>query len=117
MMEVMVGDGTMDETKLEELGSIKVEIYPIIIRESRTNYKHRIEEETVYHPGKIHPLKAHSAKYNLLRILSNFRYVKQPYSGRERMYYKTERVHPKNPMATFIFKYRCRSKSEDKDGY
>jgi len=39
--------------------------------------------------------------------MNNTRYERQAYSGKERMYYKTERVKPKQPLATFIFKYRC----------
>ena len=104
----MVVNGTEDEDKLEELGSIKIEIFPIKIKEAKAHYKHRIEEQTVYNSAKVHPLKAHSAKYVLLwKPLVNDRYVRQAHSGRNRVYYKTERVNPRHPMATFIFKYRC----------
>lgn len=60
----MVENGTGDEDLLEELGSIKIEIYPIRIREPKPHYRHRVQEELTYHPAKVHPLKAHSAKYS-----------------------------------------------------
>jgi len=59
----MVENGTMDEDLLEELGSIKIEIYPIRIKEADPLYRHRVPAELKYHPAKVHPLKAHCAKY------------------------------------------------------
>jgi hypothetical protein len=63
MGKVMVATGTTDETMLEELGTIKIELYPVQILGTTPHYKHRITERTTYHPEKVHPLKAHSAKY------------------------------------------------------
>ena len=63
MRKVMVATGTTDGTMLEELGSIKIELYPVKIFGTTPHYKHRIKERTTYHHEKVHPLKAHGAKY------------------------------------------------------
>jgi len=66
-MSVMVENGTVDEDLLGELGSIKIEIYPVRIKEAQPLYRPRIREALRYHPAKVHPLKAHSAKYSFRR--------------------------------------------------
>jgi hypothetical protein len=56
--------GTSDARLLEELGTIKVEIYPISkIISQDPNYTHKIEMKTVYNSIDVHPLKGHAAQF------------------------------------------------------